>query len=58
MTDVNLQWISCARKRQYQSRKAAIGTATQLKKHHANKTPEKLRPYKCPHCGGWHLSSR
>lgn len=56
MTDVNIQWIACARKRQYPSRKAALNTVKGLKRN--GKVEKKLRAYECPHCGLWHLSSR
>lgn len=51
----------CIRKRQYQSHASARLALAKLhraaNRHHAR--PDKaLGPYKCPHCGLWHLGNR
>jgi hypothetical protein len=52
-TDVNVQWIECARKRAFASRKIAKGHATALR----HRTGRELGVYNCRHCGLWHLFS-
>lgn len=51
MTDVNVQWMKCARKRAFGSRKSAKGRATGLRKVHGSI----MGVYKCEHCGQFHL---
>lgn len=44
---------SCASKRRYATRAEALGTARLCEDHGS----PGLSAYKCPYCGGWHLTS-
>lgn len=54
MTDVNTQWMRCARKRGFGSRKIAEGKATGIWKTHG----VRMEPYLCQDCGQWHLFNK
>lgn len=45
--------LPCAGKLVFDSRKQAIGSAVAIRHQRGTK----LKPYKCSHCGLWHLSS-
>ena len=44
--------LTCARKVVFESRKKAKDGASASRKLHQHV----LEPYKCPHCGWWHLT--
>lgn len=46
--------LPCADKLVFESKKAAIGSATAIE----HQRGLRLKPYKCQHCSLWHLSSR
>lgn len=52
--DVNLDWIKCARKIAYRTRKGARDAATRLgRRDHVH-----YHTYACEVCGAFHLSSK
>ena len=50
---VNTDWIQCARKIMYRTRKTAKDAATRLGRRHL----KLYRPYACDICGGFHLAT-
>jgi hypothetical protein len=45
--------LPCAEKITFDTKKAAVTAATVAEFQHGTK----LKPYKCSHCGLWHLAS-
>jgi hypothetical protein len=43
----------CTGKKRHHSADAAVGFASRMVKKTGG-----VRPYRCPHCGGWHLTSQ
>lgn len=52
--DAALRYKACERKNRYASRSEAEATAAACAEHGARN----LHVYKCPHCNGWHLTSK
>lgn len=50
---LNVDWIRCARKVMYRSRKIARDAAVRLGRKHA----KVYEPYACVVCGGFHLAT-
>lgn len=44
--------VMCGRKLRYPSKESALRTANRCLRHGS----VALRAYKCPYCGGWHLT--
>lgn len=51
MTDVNVQWMRCARKRAFGSRKIAKGHCDFIRKRYGRE----MGVYPCEDCGQFHL---
>jgi hypothetical protein len=47
------KWIACSRKRPFSNRKLAKDAASRIRARGGTK----LRPYKCEHCGSFHLAT-
>jgi DNA-directed RNA polymerase subunit RPC12/RpoP len=54
MTVPDKTWADCGSKRRYKT----PAEAERQSKVARQKRDEKLRVYRCPHCAGWHLTSK
>lgn len=50
---LNVDWIRCARKVPYSTRKVARDAAVRLGRRHS----KVYKPYRCEVCGGFHLAT-
>ncbi len=48
----------CTDKVRYRDEIAAMMAITNIGEHGRDTGKSPVRPYRCPHCKGWHLTSR